>query len=90
MSDILALYDFGQLGVNVDKSDLHLDDAELRKAQNIIRDPLGIEGGLKNRPGLIKFNASAAAGAVLGGVGVPLLDLKRGTHFFFIGRGPLS
>lgn len=88
--NILTLFDFGQLGVNVDKDDLHLDNAELREAQNIIQDPLGGGGGLKNRPGLVKFNASAAAGAVLGGTGVPLLDLKNGTHYFFIGRGPLS
>lgn len=87
---ILVVYNLGQGGVNVDKSSLHNDDTELRQAQNAIRDPLGVEGGLKNRPGLTKFNLVAAAGAVLGGIGVPLLNLHAGSHFFFIGRGPSS
>lgn len=90
MADKLSIYNLGQGGVVVDKSSLHNDDMELRQAQNAIRDPLGIEGGLKNRPGLEKFNSVAAAGAVLGGTGVPLTNLFTGHHFFYIGRGPLS
>jgi hypothetical protein len=44
---------------------------------------------LSNRPGLGKFNASAANGPILGGIGVPLLSLKSGTgsRFFLLGRG---
>lgn len=89
MSNKLSIYNFGQGGVVVDKSSLHGDDSELRQAQNAIRDPLGAEGGLKSRPGLEKFNSSAAAGAVLGGVGVPLTNLFTGAQFWYIGRGPL-
>ena len=55
-------YSFGRGGVNRDKSPLHLTPEELTKAQNIIRDTLGVEGGLKNRPGYLKLNAVAAAG----------------------------
>lgn len=84
----LSIYNLGQNGVNVDKSSLHLDPSELRKAQNIIPDPLGVDGGLKNRPGLEHFNANAAAGSILGGIGVPLLNLTTGSHYFYIGRGP--
>jgi hypothetical protein len=84
------LYNFGSKGVNVDASDLHMDDAEVRQAQNAIHDPLGAEGGLRNRPGLSAFNDTAAAGAVLGGVGVPLLNQTSGVNFLFIGRGPTS
>jgi hypothetical protein len=89
MGAILVVYNFGQGGVNVDESPLHIKDNQLRKAQNAISDPLGVEEGITARPGLKKFNASAANGVVLGGIGVPLINLKTGTHLFYIGRGPL-
>jgi hypothetical protein len=62
-------YKFGQAGVNVDASPAHHGPDELLQAQNAIRDPLGVGGGLKNRPGLTKFNASGLGGSVLGGMG---------------------
>ncbi len=78
----------GQSGVNVDKSDLHIADEEVRQAQNAIRDPLGVEGGLKNRPGLVKFNSVAGNALVLGGISVPQLNLSSGgSRFFFVGKG---
>jgi hypothetical protein len=83
----LIVFNLGEKGVNVDKNPLAMDDAELRKAQNVIRDPLGVEGGITNRPGLIKFNSVAANGTILGGVGVPLQNLVTGTRFLYIGRG---
>lgn len=86
----LSVYNLGQGGVVIDKSALHGDDTELRNAQNAIRDPLGVEGGLKNRPGLVKFNTNVAAGAVLGGIGVPLTNLFTGVHYLYIGRGPVT
>lgn len=86
----LTLYSLGKSGVNVDRSDFHMDDSELREASNIIQDPLGKQGGLRNRPGLTKFNTVAAAGAILGGIGVPLINLVTGTRFLYIGRGPVS
>jgi len=87
---ILTIYNLGQGGVNVDASDLHMKDEEVRLAQNIIADPLGTRGGLKNRPGLIKFNSSAAVGSVLGGTAVPLTNLLSADSFLYIGRGPIS
>lgn len=71
-------YDLGAGGVNVDASPVHISTEELLKAQNAIRDPLGVVGGLKNRPGLVKFSA-AGAGSILGGMGIPLVgfDLQR-------------
>lgn len=87
MAEKLAIYTLGEKGVNVDKDPLVLDNSELRQAQNAIRDPLGVAGGLKNRPGLVKVNSIAGAGSILGGFGVPLLNLESGTLFFYIGRG---
>lgn len=71
---VIKIYNFGVEGVNVDASDLHCKDGELREAQNIIHDSLGFGGGITNRPGLARFNATAAAGPILGGIGVPLPD----------------
>lgn len=85
---ILLVFSLGAKGVNVDKNPLQKDDADLSKAQNAISDPLGVEMGLTNRPGLGKFNQDAASGSILGGIGVPLINLLTGTHLFYIGRGP--
>ncbi len=84
MAEKLIVYSFGEKGVNVDKDPLVLEDNELTRAQNAVPEP---DGGIKNRPGLEKFNASAAAGSILGGIGVPLTNLASGTPFFYIGRG---
>lgn len=85
--EILTNYGIGDKGVNVDSSNLHMDDAELRQAQNVIKDPLQSDGAINNRPGLINFNLIAAVGPILGGIGVPLLNMSTGSHFFYIGRG---
>lgn len=82
----LTVYSFGEKGVNVDKDPLVLENNELRQAQNAIPEP---DGGLRNRDGLTKFNDSAAEGSILGGIGVPLINLRSGTPFFYIGRGTL-
>lgn len=71
---VIKLYNFGEKGVNVDSSDLHMQDGEVRRSQNMINNTLGFGGGITNRPGLERFNATAAAGAILGGVGVPFSD----------------
>lgn len=68
----LAIYNLGSLGVNVDKSPLHLSEGELISAQNAIREPLGLEGGLRKRAGLTHHNANAGAGSFIGGIGLPL------------------
>lgn len=68
----LDIYNISKLGVNVDKAQPFLEDGELTKAQNAIRDGIGEDGGLRKRPGLVEYNSVAAAGSILGGVGVPL------------------
>jgi hypothetical protein len=91
MAGILKIYDIGALGVNVDSDPITLDDQEIRLAQNAIRDPLGADSGLRKRPGLGVFNTSLVAGAILGGIGVPLKNLSSsGTVYLYIGRGPTS
>lgn len=80
---------FGVKGVNVDKNPLELDPAELTKAQNVVSDPTSGRATLRKRPGLDAINGVAAAGVLLGGIGVPLLDESSfGTHFVYVGRGP--
>lgn len=82
----LIVFGLGSKGVNVDEDPLHLDLNELTKAQNAHPNPLGADSGISNRPGLIQFSEEAA-GVILGGIGVPLLNLSTGTSFLYIGRG---
>lgn len=88
--EYIDVTNLGEKGVNVDLSPLLLANNQFRQAQNIISDPLGIEAGIKNRPGLTNFNDEEANGMVLGGVSIPLLNQLTGSRFFFIGRGPTS
>lgn len=84
----LEVENIGSMGVNVDADPISLQDQELRLAQNAIRDPLGADSGLRKRPGLGVWTTTAASGAILGGIGVPLQDLtSHGLHIMFIGRG---
>lgn len=64
-------YKLGQEGVDTDSAPLLHSPYSLLKAQNAIMDPLGVTGGLKKRPGLVKFSG-ALAGSALGGISVPL------------------
>lgn len=81
----------GLRGVNVDKNPLELDPSELTQGQNCISDPSSGRSSLRKRPGLGGFTTSLMSGAVLGGIGVPLLDLSHvGTIRIYIGRGPTS
>lgn len=81
---LLSIYNLGLKGVNVDASELHMEDGELRTAQNLIHNVSGVLGGVTNRPGLSRFNTSAAAGSILGGIGVPLAN-EDGERHIFIG-----
>jgi hypothetical protein len=87
---VLLVFNLGAEGVNVDLNPFQLLDNQFRKTQNMISDPLGVQNGLSNRPGLIKFNLVAGVGPILGGIGVPLTNLKTGTKLFYIGRGEKS
>lgn len=85
----LAVYNLGQLGVNVDKDPIQLEDGELATAQNVIPNPIG-EGGIVNRHGLVKLNSAAAADTsvgIVGGVGVPLPFARRVYIAQFSGGG---
>lgn len=89
MGGNLSVYNLGQLGVNVDKDPLQLEDGELATAQNVIPNPIG-DGGLVNRHGLVKLNAVAAADTstgILGGIGVPLPFSRRVYVAQFSGGG---
>lgn len=87
----------GLFGVNVDKDPLELGDNELRRAQNAIHEPLGVNAGLVNRPGLIQYGDAVSVGpvpgSVLGGVSVPALDTHAGearVRTIYIGRSPIT
>lgn len=83
---ILNLYNFGAEGVNVDASDLHCKDGELRQAQNAVHNVLGVMGGITNRQGLTRFS-DTTAGSVLGGIGVPLANNDGERHLFIGANG---
>ena len=68
-----ANYQMGALGVDVDSSPIHANPSSLLKAQNAVLNVLGVDGGIVNRPGLVKFSG-AGAGSVLGGTPVPLFN----------------
>ncbi len=86
----LVVFNLGTAGVNVDLSPIHIADNQFTKAQNVIADPLGVEQGLKVRPGLVKFNLTTANGPILGGISVPLTNQNTGTRYFLIGQGPTT
>ena len=78
------------VGVNVDGNPLETDPNALISARNAISDPASGQSSIRKRPGLVVFTTSATAGTVLGGIDLPLLDLLTGTHFLYIGRGPIT
>ena len=87
---ILLVDNLGAKGVNVDLDPLHVADNEFRACQNLIADPLGAELALRSRPGFTPFTAVPAAGAILGGIGVPLANKMTSTRFWYLGRGPIT
>lgn len=91
----MKVYGIGRLGVNTDTDPWSIDDHECLKMQNALHAQLGV---LSQRPGFDPVNASAAPGAILGGIGVPSLAAGGdgggggggGARLFYIGRGPLT
>lgn len=85
---VIRIRTLGLKGVNVDKDPLELDPSELRKAQNAIKEPLGANAGITNRPGLLNFSTPTQDGSILGGIGVltPATSFGGGA-FLFLGRG---
>lgn len=90
MSSFLKVYDLGTLGLNIDASPLDIKDQELTLSQNVMADILA-GGGLHKRPGLGAANENLAPGPVLGGIGVPLVNLSAsvGHIAIYLGRGPV-
>lgn len=87
----LEVRNLGLNGVNVDKDPLELADGELSSGQNAIQDIMAGKSAIRKRPGLLAFNTSAAAGLVLGGTEMPLIDLSvNGNVTIYIARGPLT
>lgn len=84
MGGILSVYNLGRKGCNVDRDPVQLEDGELTKAQNLTVDQLGADGGVRKRPGLVKINSVAAAGSIVGAIGVPLN--KIATRTFLAGQ----
>jgi hypothetical protein len=56
------LFAIGQKGVNLVSAITHLDEAELRLAQNVEIVPIGGEGAIDQRAGMTKINAAAIGG----------------------------
>ena len=89
----LVVHSLGLNGVNVDRDPLELGDNELIQATNYISDPSSGQSAIRKRPGLIAFNTSVLAGAVLGGCDLPLADqsVVQGAGLaIYIGRAPTS
>jgi hypothetical protein len=80
----IDLYGFGNKGVNVTKSPLHLEDGELVNAQNVLPDPRGELGSIKTRDGLTAINGTAMSTPVWGIVAVaqPIVT----TRTVYVGR----
>ena len=86
MSQRLLLHNFGFGGVNVDSEPMSVTDDQLRTAQNVEDNPLGVAGGLSKRAGLTPINSTAGAGSILGGIVVLLDNPLGGSSIFLCGR----
>jgi len=85
----LRVKNIGKIGVVIDSDYAHSPSGAFSRTQNLTRDPIGSAESIVSRPGLTPFNVNDSAGAVLGGIGVPLRNRRTGTPEFFIGRGEL-
>lgn len=91
MAGTLRVYTIGKTGVNVDDDPLELADTDLRQAQNTIWDPLGVDSGLRKRPGWAAYNTSSLAGVILGGINVPTRStVVDDNTTIYIGHAPTS
>jgi hypothetical protein len=88
MAKLLAVYTLGRKGVNLVKSPTHLDDDELRVAQNVALSLDRSLGGLPMRGGLQALTAAPLAGAVRAGVDLPLADPSTRQRWLYFALGP--
>jgi hypothetical protein len=68
------VYNIGELGIDVVESPVHVDDGVLLEAQNAQFSPTELEGAIRKRDGMAKFNSVAAAGQINAGFNVSLVD----------------
>ncbi len=67
------VYNLGEQGIDVVESPVHVAEGVLLHAQNAQLAPIDLEGGIRKRDGMAQF-AGAAAGAILSGFNVSLID----------------
>ena len=76
----IRVENFGEGGVNVDKSHLQTEDNETRESQNATYDTTRERlGGLSKRPGLGRFNTVSLTDPVLGGCEAPYTGVATAT-----------
>ena len=80
----ISIYNLGQLGVDVVKSPVHIDDGAFTSLQNGQVDSVQGVGGIRRRDGMAKLNAVALAGAVRGMSAVPLPDFTQLVRTFYV------
>lgn len=68
------VYNLGEQGIDVVESPVHVGEGVVLNAQNAQLAPVELEGALRKRDGMAKFNSVAAAGAFLSGFNVSLTD----------------
>jgi hypothetical protein len=78
-------------GVVIDTMPVGSPATTFTQTQNGIPDPLGERGAVRKRPGLIEYTTNVAAGAILGGIPVPLANTTlAGNPTIYLGKGVLS
>lgn len=70
----LDVYAFGEAGVNVVDSVVHVATNQLRQAQNAQWNPIGEQKGLSLRPAMLPLNAVAMDGDILAIFPIPFTD----------------
>ncbi len=68
------VYNVGELGIDVVESPVHVAEGALLDAQNAQLAPIELEGAIRKRDGMAKFNTVAAAGQINSGFNVSLVD----------------
>lgn len=68
------VYNLGEEGIDIVESPVHVAEGVLLNAQNAQLSPIDLEGGFRKRNGMAKFNSSVAAGAIVSGFNVSLVD----------------
>lgn len=68
------VYNLGEEGIDIVESPVHVADGVVLSAQNAQLAPSELEGSIRKRDGMAKFNSSVAAGPILSGFNVSLVD----------------